>query len=343
MSNRKSILIMSAILLCLAGIAVAMILSNRIETNPSDKHGNFSGNLYNRGLFCEDEGRVFFSNPYDGGKMYSMNSDETDIKKILDYNVEYINAAGKHIYYYQTPENDAVVMGFAGHTMGVYRCNKNGRRVMCLDRTPSGCLSLIGDYIYYQHFSNSNKEGMTLHKIKTDKTENVQVADYIIDPSCVYNGKMFFAATKDNHNLYMLDPATDTIETALEGSVWNPIIADGFIYYMKVSDDYKLYRYDAATGEDTKLTDDRVDTYNLNDSYIFYQSNGEDAALKRMNLNGDDVIVIRSGVHKNINITSNAVYFTQFDTDVPVYRVGVYNANLTEFSAARAAAEENMR
>lgn len=343
MENKKTLLTMGLIVIVLVLLAVAMVLSNRIPANDPYAVGNTAGNLYNKGLFCEDDGVVYFSNPYDSGALYKMNPDESEMKKLLQYNIRYINAEGNYIYYYQTEANDAVVMGFAGHTMGIYRCNKKGRKVVCLDRTASGTANLIGDYIYYQHYTNSGKEGMTLYKVKTDKSDNIQVADYIVDPSNFSDGNIYFAATKDNHDLKILNINNDSINSYASGNFWNPINKDGYVYYMNVLDDYKLYRFSLFDQENEQLTEDRVDTFNIADNYIFYQSNGEQAALKRINLNGEDENIIRVGVHKDINVTSNYVYFTQFDAPLPVYRVGINSLSVTEFNAAKKAAEENIK
>lgn len=343
MSNTKGIAIVAIIVLLLGGSAALMMFLSRIPSNSPDAVGNSAGNLYNNGLFCEDDGIVYFSNPYDGGAMYSMNPDESNLKKILQYNVKYINAEGDYIYYYQTEKNDAVVMGFAGHTMGIYRCNKNGRKVVCLDRAPSGTVSLVGDYIYYEHYTNENEEGMSLYKIGTDKKDGQQVADFIIDPANVYQGDIYFAATKDNHDLLCLDTDTDTYESVFSGKVWQPIISDGYVYYMNVGDDYKLYRADLSSFEEEKINDERVESFNMAAGKIYYQTNGEEPALKSIDVDGSNETVIRAGIHNNINVTSQYVYFTQFDTDIPVYRVRLGDYNVTEFVSAKQVAIENMK
>ena len=71
-----------------------------IPKNPADTVGNTAGNLYNGGTFCEAAGKVYFSNPYDGGSIYSMNPDQSNIKKVIGASASFINAAGDYIYYY---------------------------------------------------------------------------------------------------------------------------------------------------------------------------------------------------------------------------------------------------
>ena len=75
---KKKISIIIAVIVIIALIAAAAIfhyLSNRTHFNEGYGNGNTAGNLYNGGLFCEYDGTVYFSNPSDGGKLYSMSPD----------------------------------------------------------------------------------------------------------------------------------------------------------------------------------------------------------------------------------------------------------------------------
>ena len=72
---------------------------NKTKFNSSYVNGNTAGNLYNGGLFCESNGTIFFSNPNDKHKLYSMTADGTEITKICDDIVSYINADDHYVYY----------------------------------------------------------------------------------------------------------------------------------------------------------------------------------------------------------------------------------------------------
>ena len=59
-------------------------------------NGSTAGNLYNGGLFCEYDGTVYFSNPSDGGKLYSGRGISTDI---VGASIRaYLNALNKIVY-----------------------------------------------------------------------------------------------------------------------------------------------------------------------------------------------------------------------------------------------------
>ena len=62
--------------------------------------GNTAGNLYNAGIFCTAaDGTIYFANPSDSSKLYSMNSDGSDLTKISDDVATFINADDNYIYY----------------------------------------------------------------------------------------------------------------------------------------------------------------------------------------------------------------------------------------------------
>ena len=323
--NKKATILIIIVFLLLAGGSFLSLYMGRVKYNDANATGNTAGNLYNKGLFCEDEGLVYFSNPYDGNALYSMTPDETDFKKLLDYHVTYINSEGSYLYYYQDSSRASANLGFAGRMVGIYRAKKSGKQVTCLTRDPSCTISLAGNYLYYQHYGDT--DAVTLYKTKIDKKENLQIADYIIDPSSVKDGCIFFAGTKNDHSLYMLDTATDEISTVYEGSVWNPTADGDYVYYMNVQDDYKLYRYCLSSGEDIKLTDDRIDTYNLAGDYIYYQKNSTtEPALKRMRTDGTEPELVMDGNFEHINATSKNVYFNTYDAPSPIYKTAVSGA-----------------
>ena len=93
--NWKILLFAGVIVLFLIGSAILSYLSGRVPANDISVTGNTAGNLNNGGLFAESEGRVYFSNAYDGGCLYSMNSDETDLKKLGSSSVNSINVGGR--------------------------------------------------------------------------------------------------------------------------------------------------------------------------------------------------------------------------------------------------------
>lgn len=343
-TNKKNIIIVVAVFAVLALIITILVITGRMPMNDNYTVGNTAGNLNNGGLFCESDGVVYFANAYDNNTLYSMNSNETNLQKLSVNSVASINAGGDYLYYYmESGTGGGTGLGYMGRTAGIYRSQKNGKKTKCLDRTYAVTMQLCGNYLYYQDYSN--KTGTQLTKIKIDKTDKTTVADYVINPASYDNGIIYFNGTQDDHELYTLNTANDSITSIWQGNIWNPVYQNGYVYYMDVENDYRLCRYSMAQNIIEVLTNDRVDFFNVYSNYIYYQKSSKtEPALKRMFIDGTNPEVVANGVYENINITSQYVYFNQYGSSVPVYKTSTTGiVSVTTFDAASKAAAENMK
>lgn len=328
--NKKNLLIIGSLFFSLIVIVLLLSIGSSVKKIPDDTIGNTAGNLNNGGLFCEYAGKVYFANAYDGGTLYVMNSDETDVKKLNDSIAKYINASESYLVYYQEGVHTDDDLSSIVQNHGIYRTDLKGKNADCLDDSVCTSLVLAGNHIYYQHYDN--KKYTSLYKSDLGGKERVEVADNIINPHCVANSTIYFNGTEGDHYLYGLSTSTDTISTIWTGNVWNPVVVGSYVYYMDLSNHYGLSRYSITNNEVEILTNDRVDFFNIADNMIYYQTAGSDNnALKRMRLDGSDNEVVREGIHENINITSRYVYFNEFSFDTPIYHTPVNGGSVSIF------------
>lgn len=342
-TKTRNILLSTIIGIIIILIFTFTYLSQRIILNEGNVIGNTAGNLNNGGLFCEKNGVIYFSNLYDNGCLYSMNADGTDMKKLTKTGVSSINADDHYLYYYMDSSKSGQGMGYLQRTYGIYRSKLDGSKAECLKRCNAITLQLCGNYIYYQNFDNDNKNGTELFKIKIDKKEDMRIADYNINPACCLEGNIYFNGTEDDHYLYALNTANDTVSLVWNGqNIWNPIYSGGYFYFMDVDNNYRLCRYSPAANIVEILTHDRVDFYNVYGDMIYYQKSSQtEPALMRMYTDGSNVELIASGVYKNINITADYTYFTPFASDTELYRTPTTGSIYVEsFDAAMMAATE---
>lgn len=315
-------------------ITILLSYSGKIAKNPEGTIGNTTGNLNNNGYFCQNKDVVYFANAYDNYCLYKMNVDETEVEKISNAKVKYINSAGKYLYYYQEDSSVKKALGFITNVIGVYRSDLNGKNVFCLKKEPSGIILLVDNSLFFQNYNNS--DGMTLYKTSLDKSEEIKVADMIINPAGYANGKIYFNGMENDHYLYTLDTTNNSIDLAWQGNVWNPTVVGDYVYYMDISNNYCLSRYSIYENTVEILTSDRIDLYNIYGNYIYYQKNSTTSpALKRMQLDGTNEEIIMEGNFQNINITSSYVYFNSFGSQIPIYKTPTEGSvSVTEFSAA---------
>lgn len=335
-SKKRNIIILTALALIIVTAFTVVLLQQRVKLNDGFVTGNTAGNLNNNGLFCESEGVVYFSNPYDSGCLYSMTPDETNMKKLTSSTVSSINADGNYLYYYLDSSQKGSGLGYVQRTYGIYRSKLNGKDSECLKRGNAITIQLCGNYLYYQNFDNSNKNGTELFKIKIDKSEDIRVAPYNVNPASCVNGIIYYNGTQDNHYLYSLNTSNDSVSVVWDGDVWNPVYDNGYFYFMNVADNYSLCRYLPNENVVEKLTDDRIDFFNVCGSYIYYQKSSEtEPALKRMYTDGSGVEIVAEGIFKNLNATSKYLYFSSYSSHVPMYRTPVNGAvDVTTFDAA---------
>lgn len=338
----KVIVILVCVFAVLAVSLVIMNIVNRIPENDPAISGNTPGNINNNGLFCENDGVVYFANPYDDGSLYSMNPDQTRLKRLYNSNCRNINAAGDYLYFSMESPEGGTGLGFVIKTSGIYRSTKKGSNIECLTDETTLAMSLVGNTLYYQA---STGEGVGLKKIsaikKDPQPEEVEKS-FVINPACSVNGAIYYGGTTDNHYLYMLNCTNDSVTTLFDGDVWNPVYDSGYFYYMDIADDYCICRYSQSAQTVEILTHDRVDNFNVGSGCVYYSvSDGDEPGLYRMNCDGSGRELIYSGYVCDINMTSTYTYFREYGTTVPMYCVPTTGSSqVSEFTAAMDAAEK---
>ena len=75
--------------------------------------------MNNKGLFCESDGYIYYSNIYDNNYLYRMETNGTNSELVADIPVSYINAAGDYLYFYFDDPGGTKFMGIAGRMSGI--------------------------------------------------------------------------------------------------------------------------------------------------------------------------------------------------------------------------------
>ncbi len=311
---------------------------NKVPVNPPGTIGNTAGNLYNNGLFCENDGYVYFANTYDSSALYRMRPDESEIKKLVYTEVSNINADGKYLYYYQGGSGSGTGLGFMVSTSGIYRTNKtNPKDVICLDRVNGKYVLLADNDVYYTCAS----EEISLKKASIDGKTKEILLDLDILPVSIQNSTFYYLNNEQNLHLMALDLNTKTSRQVIAEDVYMPIIEGNVVYGIDIHDNYSLISLNITDGSKKLLDTGRIDLLNVTNDYIYYQTSGNTPQLKRIRRDGSGMEVVAEGVYSNINATSQYVYFTQFGYTTPVYKTPTYGpVNVTTFDRASQAAIE---
>lgn len=341
---RNKIIALVAVL-CIVALftvsAIATHIRNTVPENPTGTVGNTSGNLYNGGMFCENDGYVYFSNPYDNNALYRMRPDESDMERLITTQTGSINADSKYLYYYQSGSGSGSGFGFIISSSGVYRAEKNNpKNLTCLDRILGKYVVLADNTVYY----TCSGDTLTLNKIDTDGENKEIFLDADILPASIQNSTFYYTNNKNDLHLMALDLNTGSARQILTEDIYMPIVEGSIVYGIDIHDNYSLIRINMTDGTKTVLDSSRTDILNVTDNYIYYQTSGDTPQLKRIYKDGSNMEVVADGVYNTIHATSEYVYFTGFGSTIPVYKTPVSGTvNVTTFDAAAAAALEALK
>ena len=328
----KNALIAILILCILAGLAAALYLSKRVTMNPSGTVGNTGGNLNNGGYFCEYDGAVYFSNPAEGGSLFVMDPDEGNPRRLNSLKVGNILAGGDYLYYFQQGAAQSQETGIGAllsvHAFERCRLDGSGSATLTSDVVVTG--QLVDNYLY---LLTSSSSGISFYKLKIDRSEQVELADYAINPACALDGLIYYNGTQPNHYLYALDTRSDIASEFWRGNVWYPVRSGDYVYYLDVAENYRLCRYSISRNEIQVMTEDRVDCFNVGSGYLYYQTNSATSPqLRFMSTEGGESYVLAEGVYCHINLTSRYVYFQPFDDDSTMYHAPLGSTGYSLFA-----------
>ena len=311
---KKIIIGILVIALIGGGVFLSTKLSNpETKMNSGYVNGNTAGNLYNGGFFCEYNGVIFFSNPSDGGKLYSMDSNGKNLKKLTDDVATYINADENYVYYVRNNAGESLDFNFvAFHRNALVRVNHDGKNLVILDTEPCLYASLVGNYIYYIHYDQL--EASTLYKVRIDGEEQQQVMSESVF-TCNADGQFFYYnGMSSDGSIHRYDTVSDTSTVVYAGNCFQPIVKDGVdVYYIDGDTDCSIVHTNMNFDNPTFITRDSVDAYNVHGSYIYYQRfDKEGSALCMIKNDGTEQMVIQEGDFCDIHVTSYYVFFREY-------------------------------
>lgn len=315
------ILVLLGFIIIAAALVMIHFYTNRITPNPSGTIGNTAGNLNNGGLFCEQDGMVYFSNPKDNGSLYSMTVDEGKLTKLYAGNVCNILAGGDYLYYFMRNPNESSSLGTLRVSHAFYRSKQNGKSIVNMTSDVVVSAQLVNDSLY---LLASTDDGPCFYRMNTDRSDKTILADYNVNPACAQDGMIYYNGTGTNHYLYALNTETDVQTELWEGNLWYPILDGNYFYYLDVENNYRLCRYDYTQNVIEVLTNDRVDCFNVGSGYIYYQCNSQsEPALKMMRTDGSDLTIVAEGNYTAIHMTSKYVYFQAYGQETSLYHCPV--------------------
>ncbi|MDD3174503.1 MAG: DUF5050 domain-containing protein [Herbinix sp.] len=323
LSSVKRVLIILTIITVAAILGLYFYTKDRTYFNKEAQIGNTTGNIYNGGLFCEQDNTIFFNNLYDNGSLYRMDSVCSNIRKVSEEKAVFINADNNYIYYINANSmadnnTDSIMMY---NNSGVYRIDHNGSNLKAFTGNPSAYLILSGNYLYFPRYDVNN--GINLYQYKIDASENRPMIYNSVIPIEIMNNAVYYTRISKDSNIGATDLSSHTSHTYYNGSFLYPIFFGDYIYYINKADHKRIYRMNADGSNPTLLIKKSCSTYNITNSgkYLYYQIDGtSNNRIGRLNLETLKSETVMKGNYKHISVTENYVFFTNSDNTI-IYKI----------------------
>ncbi|MBQ9767451.1 MAG: DUF5050 domain-containing protein [Lachnospiraceae bacterium] len=315
----KSVLICVLVIAILAIIVLLLKINSKLPENPSDYAGNTAGNLYNRGLFVEDDDYIYFANLADGYRLYRMDKSLENVTRVHKDSVEYLNldASSEYLYYSRTNyrHNTQGTTAFDLLSSGIYRLNVKTSAISRFFTEPCGTVLLAGNSLFYQEHGLDGSYDLYSVPTNKDGAESALITTDYITPVSYSGNLLYYSGIGDDHYLYAYSPDTGSTNISAEIDCYLPIVTSEGVYFLSQAHDYALYFLPNNSDEASLLVEERICTYNLSadGTKLFYQiDNGRSNRLCRYDIASSTETTILDGDYKYLNTVSNYVFFTDF-------------------------------
>ena len=304
-------------------IFVTAKFSGRVIPNTEGAVGNTACNLYNGGLFCSDDEKIYCSKLKDRGSLYSMSKELTDFEYMQEDTAGYINNTSNYVVYSRLnyTRNDTVKRVLQFSYSGIYRVAKKGSHAIGgIYAYDVGAVGLIGNKVYYQRHEKDGN--MNLYCSSLDgKNEELLLEEKVV-PGTLTSSKIYYGGAEGDHYIYSFDPVTKQKVVIYKGNCYQPALIGGNIYFISLSKNYNIAKIDEYGQNPTILVEEKCSFYNVtpNEQYVVYQvDDAKNNRLEMMNLSTLEKTVIKTGDYNSINIIGDRVFFREFGTDEVYY------------------------
>lgn len=309
----KEKITIAVIIIAIVLLSVFTYRSKQTVYNEDSALGNSSGNLLNGGLFCEYDGAIYFSNPSDEGRLYTITDSLANPKKLSVDTAKSINVIGKYIYYSRC--NNAQEQGnqnlFSVSKNGIYRMDKNGKNLKTLFDSAADVVNVAGNNVYFTHNSTT---GFSTSKIGIDKSNQEVIIEEPVFPYTIKDDILYYIGKTKDHNIHRYYLKSHDKDVLYEGNCAFLTYSGNRLFFLDLANDHALTMMEMDGSNQTVITTLPTSTYNISpdNTYIYYQvDNGTENGIYRHDLQNNTVTCIKSGHYSNIHTTSNYVFFKE--------------------------------
>lgn len=263
-------------------------------------------------VYAKQGNRIYYSNPYDNKKLYVMDENLGNRRKLCDDRVLNLNIIGDWIYY--TTKTDRA---------GLFRINKNGGDPMKVTDDAIDAYVYDQDWIYYINISDKGK----LYKMRSDGTDRTKLCDDTAICTLKCEGDFIYYFCVENYKTRICRIKKDgTQRLALSdespGSFYDFFLKDGWIYYAGVESGIIKIRVDGS--QIIRLDSGKATQFYISGDWIYYQNNSDNNNLCRLykiRTDGTDKLKLNDEFSEFISVSGDWIYYAAGADNYKSYKI----------------------
>ncbi len=279
-----------------------------VTPEPSPASSNIpditSEHIFNNGSSAILGDRIYFCNSYDGGTLYSIKTDGSDMRKLNDDWTQWFHVTGSLIYYQNSNGR-------------ICSMNLDGSGQLKLNDDNSGNINVVDGRIYY---SNSD-DGFKLYCMNIDGSDRKKLNDdnplymNVVGDRIYYSGELSSAK-----GIYSIKTDGSEKTKLSDDSPFQIVVSNGWIYYNNQNDDYKLYVMRTDGSDRHKLIDDYAPSMNVVNDRIYYIK-GDEWKTYSVKTDGSEKQLLSEEPTEWFAMMGDSIYYTV--TGAKIYSMSI--------------------
>lgn len=266
------------------------------------------GNTLSEGRLVVDDDRIFYSEPRDGGRLYSMDLEGNDKKKLTESEALFINVLEDRIIYSDASNN------YYGCTLG-----KDGSDLKVFLPMMSMDYIIFDERVYFVNWAAECK----IYSVDMEGKDLKQVSDIAAEDLYQYGAWIYFTAKEQESCIYRIKINGEGLDQVNNDQSMFPNVHHGILYFVNWADEGKLYSVDPDNANATykRIYDKHVSHLNYHDGALYFTDMTVGGKPYRMDLESGDVIKLGEDRAGYFAIHDEWVYYRNNDDANRIYRV----------------------
>ncbi len=245
--------------------------------------------------FTVHGGRLYFSNNYDNGTLYSINIDGSEELKLNDDWTPWFCVSGDQIYY-ENGSDDSKLYAIA--------TDGNDRRKLSDDKLVS-IFSVYEGRIYYSNHDDAD----SLYSIKADGSDRKKLSSDSPLYMNVHGDRIYYYESSGNKGIFSMKTDGNEKIKLSDDEPFGIVTAGDWIYYPNTKDSYKLYAMRTDGSDRHKVSDDYAPNMSVVNDRIYYQK-GDDWRIFSVKIDGSDRKLLSNDHGDSFSVWDDRIYYT---------------------------------